>query len=333
MTQRQMTVRVDRGDKTWAFENDPGLSLLDQLLAHSIPISHSCRRGDCGQCAIELITGDSAALDDTRPVLQNGKLLSCNASARSALHLSIPHDGELDGIVVRRSPAKIHALERLSDEVLALTLRLPPSTELRFLPGQFIRLTNREGITRSYSLAAGPAEDRLLRLHIRKVAGGAFSQWLFERASVNDLLHLEGPHGRFFLRQGYAASRSIFLATGTGIAPIWAMLAATTPQQRQQLGEVSVYWGNRLQHEAYLAESLRQLAVRMDFRLALIFSREPAATAHRHVQQRMLDDHPQLDNAQLFACGNPAMIASARELALGAGLPAERFYSDSFTAS
>ena len=328
-----MSVRVDCGDKTWAFENDPGLPLLDQLLAQSIPISHSCRRGDCGQCAVELITGDVAALDDTRPFQQNGTLLSCNVSARSALHLSIPHDCELDGIAVRRSPAKIHALERLSDEVMALTLRLPPSTEFRFLPGQFIRLTNREGTTRSYSLAAGPAEDRLLRIHIRKVAGGAFSQWLFDRASVNDLLHVEGPQGRFFLRQRHTARHSIFLATGTGIAPIWAMLAAATPEQRQRLGEVSVYWGNRFQHEAYLAESLRQLAARMDFRFALIFSREHAATPHRHVQQRMLADHPWLDDAQLFACGNPAMIASARALALLAGLPAERFHSDSFTAS
>ena len=328
-----MTVHVDCGNKTWAFESDPRVPLLDQLLAQNIPVSHACRRGDCGQCAIELIAGEVAPLDGARPLLQDGMLLSCNASTRSALRLNVPHDPELEGIAPLRSPAKVHALERLTDEIMELTLRLPPTTEFRFLPGQFIRMTNREGTTRSYSLATGPAEDRLLRVHIRKVAGGAFSQWLFERASVNDLLHMEGPQGRFFLRQGHTASHSIFLATGTGIAPIWAMLAAATPEQHQQLGEVSLYWGNRFQHEAYLTENLRRLAAQMDFRFAPIFSREGPETPHRHVQQRMLADHLHLDDAQLFACGNPAMITGARELALEAGLPAERFHSDAFTAS
>lgn len=328
-----MTVHIGYGDQTWTFENSSGVPLLDQLLAQNIPISHSCRRGDCGQCAVELITGEVAPIDTARPLWQADSLLSCNATLNASAQIRIPYDVELAGIVPRRSPAKIHALDRLADAVMALTLRLPPTTEFRFLPGQFMRLTNPEGISRSYSLAAGPAPDRLLHVHIRKVAGGAFSQWLFERASVNDLLHLEGPQGRFFLRQNLAVARSVFLATGTGIAPIWAMLTAATPEQRRQLGEVSVYWGNRFQNEAYLAEPLCQLAVQMDFRFVPISSRENPASTHRHVQHRMLAEHPRLADAQLFACGNPAMIASARELALEAGLPPERFHSDAFTAS
>ena len=328
-----MTIHVACGDKTWAFEHDPGVSLLDQMLSQNIPISHSCRRGDCGQCAVELVTGEVAPIETTRPLWAADSLLSCNATLRSSAQIRIPYDTELDGIVARRSPAKIHMLDRLSGEVMAVTLRLPPTAEFRFLPGQFVHLTNRDGTTRSYSLAAGPAPDRLLRVHIRKVSGGAFSQWLFERASTDDLVHVEGPQGRFFLRQKLAAVRSIFLATGTGIAPICAMLAAATPEQRQRLGEVSVYWGNRAEHEAYLAESLRQMASQMAFRLTLVFSREGPATAHRYVQHQMLADHPNLVDAQLFACGNPAMIASARGLALKAGLPPERFHSDAFTAS
>ncbi len=328
-----MTIDVACGDKTWAFEHDPGASLLDQLLAQNIPVSHSCRRGDCGQCAVELIAGEVAPIETTRPLWQADSLLSCNASLSSPAQIRIPYDVELADIVPRRSPAKVHMLDRLSGEIMALTLRLPPTTEFRFLPGQFMCLTNPEGISRSYSLAAGPAPDRLLRMHIRRVAGGAFSRWLFERASLNDLLHVDGPQGRFFLRQNLTASRSIFLATGTGIAPIRAMLAAATPEQRRQLGEVSLYWGNRAANEAYLVEPLRQLAVQMAFRFTPVFSREPSESAHRYVQHRMLADHPHLEDAQLFACGNPAMIASARELALAAGLSPERFHSDAFTAS
>lgn len=328
-----MTVHVNHGDQTWAFERDAGVSLLDHLLAQRIPISHACRRGDCGQCAVELVAGEVAPIEAGRPLWLADTLLSCNATLTSAAQIRIPYDVELTGIVPQRSPAKIHALERLADEVMEMTLRLPPSIAFRFLPGQFIRLTQRDGITRSYSLAAGPAPDRLLRVHIRRVEAGAFSQWLFEKASIGDLLQVEGPQGRFFLRQDLAVARSLFLATGTGMAPIWAMLATMSPEQHQRLGEVCVYWGNRAKPEAYLAASLQQLALQKGFRLTLVFSRENSSASHRHVQDQMLADHPHLADAQLYACGNAAMIASARQRALEAGLPPVRFHSDAFTVS
>lgn len=328
------TIEVRCGNRDWTFENDPGVSLLDQLTAHSAPISYSCRRGDCGQCSVSLIEGKAEPLEARYPLWQSDSLLSCNAIMVTPVKIRIPYDPELDGIEVRRSPAKIQAIGRLSDDVVELTLRLPPANEIRFLPGQYIRITNREGTMRSYSLAAGPASDRMLRVHIRRVDGGAFSDWLFGRAAVNELLHVEGPQGRFFLRD-IEVKQSVFLATGTGIAPIWAMLSSATEKQLQAMGSASIYWGNRHRSDAYMMDRLESLASRIGSRFHCLYSREAGveAGAHRHVQSQMIADHPRLDDAQIFACGNAAMIESAREIALASGLPEQRFHSDPFTAS
>lgn len=328
------SIEVWRGERCVRVEPTAERPVLDELIAGGLQVSYSCRRGECGQCAVNLLEGEVDALERGYRLWQGDLLLCCNAVAKAPLKVRIPYDPELDDIKVRRSPAKIQALSRLSDDVVELTLRLPPANEIRFLPGQYIRITNREGTMRSYSLAAGPASDRMLRVHIRRVDGGAFSDWLFGRAAVNELLHVEGPQGRFFLRD-IEVKQSIFLATGTGIAPIWAMLSSATEKQLQAMGSTSIYWGNRHRSDAYMTDRLESLASRIGSRFHCLYSRDAGveAGAHRHVQSQMIADHPRLDDAQIFACGNAAMIESAREIALASGLPEQRFHSDPFTAS
>ncbi len=78
------------------------------------------------------------------------------------------------------------------------------------------------------------------------------SKYWFEQAKPNDLLRLHGPLGTFFLRK--AAGRDlVFLATGTGIAPVKAMLesmAELPPDQQPR--SVNVFWGGRGTQDIYL---------------------------------------------------------------------------------
>jgi CDP-4-dehydro-6-deoxyglucose reductase len=218
---------------------------------------------------------------------------------------------------------------------MEVSLRLPPSTSFAYLPGQYIRLTNKNHVTRSYSLAQPPVPNHPLRLHVCRVEQGAFSQYLFEEAKVGDLLRLEGPAGRFFLRDKITVDKTIFLATGTGIAPIYAMLSALTQEQRQRCGKLSLYWGNRNTRDAYLLPELRELATTLDMQCAFLFSRDPERHMQtpRYVQECMALHHADLHDAQIFASGNTAMIEAARQLAQAAGLTPECFYCDPFTAS
>lgn len=332
------TAHFVSGGKTCSVSAQGKNSLLDDALAAGLAVSYSCRRGDCGQCVATLLAGELEPIDAARPLLGTGGVYLCNALARNDVVLELPHLPELEGIRVTRSPCKIHELGRMSQDVLQVVLRLPPSVRFEYRPGQYLRLARPDRLTRSYSLAEPPTSDKLLRIHVRRIDGGAFSRYLFESAKVGDLLHLEGPLGRFILRDSISVRKTIFLATGTGIAPIHALLASLEQGQgpTRGCGELFLYWGNRRQADAYFRAPLEELARSAGVSYFELYSRssasEPVATA-RHVQDLMASHHPDLAHAQVFASGNPAMIEAAHARSAQLGLPEERFFSDPFTAS
>jgi len=324
------------GENTSTIEVETETSLLDQALSQGQVISYSCRRGDCRQCVATLDAGDVGPVDAAKPYLQGNEIYLCNAIARSDLRIRLPYSPETEHVKVLRSPCKIHELRKLSPDVMEVVLRLPGGTDFLYVPGQYIRLTNKERITRSYSLADAPSIDRLLRIHVQCVDEGGFSQYVFMRAKLGDLLHLEGPLGRFVLRENETASQTIFLATGTGIAPVYAALSGMTSRQREKCGELFLYWGNRFRSNAYIHDELVELTQRLGARYFLVFSRESSdgsANSMSYVQDMMIKHHLNLRQAQVFAAGNIAMIDSSKELSLSLGLRSERFFSDPFTAS
>lgn len=326
-------VQVFRGEAHYRLNVPLGVSLLDVLAAEGINPDYACKRGDCGQCAATLIQGEVHALSPAFPYRRGKDVLLCNSAACADVSLRLPWYPEAAHLRTLRSPCRIDAL-RKDNDVAQMVLRVPPSLRFDYLPGQFIKLTLPGGVTRSYSLARAPTSDRRLHVHVRRVHGGAFSEYLFERAVVGDLLQLEGPCGHFFLRQGRAVANSIFLATGTGIAPIFAMLEGMSAEQRKDCGRIHIYWGNRQVADAYLHHELGALSARVDASCEILTSRTSNGDAKaRYVQHAMARDFQRLDDAQVYACGNPAMIEDAARIAAERGLKDDRFICDPFTAS
>lgn len=327
-------VTFSKGNEIFEFQITPSESVLDQALANGVPVTYSCKRGDCGQCAATLMSGEITVLDEHRHWTLCDEVLLCNVGAVGDATFAVPHFPELDSILVRKTPCKIHGLTLLADNVLEVELRLPPATDFRFLPGQFIRLVNPDGVTRSYSLATAPKPDNLLRIHVGRVEGGRFSDYLFSRAKAGDLLRLEGPWGRFFVRANHGSRRTLFLATGTGIAPIFAILDGLDRDTLPRLGRVSLYWGNRHRSDEYLADRIVKLCSMLDIQYQPIYSREPGSSRSVHyVQDAVAERCTSLDDAAVFASGCSQMIAGARERFMRLGLAARNFVSDAFTAS
>jgi CDP-4-dehydro-6-deoxyglucose reductase len=157
------------------------------------------------------------------------------------------------------------------------------------------------------------------------------SNYWFSQAKANDLLRLNGPLGTFFLRDT-ANVDLVFLATGTGIAPVKALLESleTLPGD-QNPKSITVMWGARTPEDLYYDVK----AISGTYRYVPVLSRAPTdwTGAQGYVQQALLSILPDLSNAMVYACGSDAMIRGAQKTLTAAGLPANRFFSDAFVCS
>lgn len=317
------------------FEAAPDVSMLDAARASGLVLEHSCRNGRCGTCKAEVLSGTVIPI---RPDLSlsadeksRGWVLTCASAAVSDVVLNIEDLGLPADIAVRTLPSRIASLQRLSPDVLQIELRLPPNAVFPYLPGQYIDVIAKDGQRRSYSLASQGGADKNLELHVREVPGGALSGYWFNDAKVNDLLRFEGPRGTFFLRES-AGLDLIFLATGTGIAPVKAMLA----QLAQTSGaaaprSVHLLWGGR--HASDLYWSPESIGVGLRYTPVLSRAGSDWAGARGHVQDVLLQTPCRWATTVVYACGSSAMIQSARSALAAAGLPAKRFFSDAFVSS
>ncbi|WP_053074240.1 FAD-binding oxidoreductase [Chromobacterium sp. LK1] len=230
---------------------------------------------------------------------------------------------------------RLAAIERLGREVRGLRLECADAAPLRFQSGQFVAVTTPGGLRRSYSMAAAPSADGGIELHVRLQPGGEFSEWLRCDARPGDALWLEGPHGDCVWRDDAGAAQTLMLATGTGIAPLRAMLQSGP--DRVGRPPIALYWGGRTEDELYLFDELRAWErERPDFRFEPVLSEAgPGWNGRRgFVQQAAAEDFPCLRAAEVYACGAPAMVAAARQLLTRQrGLPEQRFLADAFLAA
>ena len=314
-------------------ENQTILAAAQQAGVH---LDFSCRDGRCGVCKVKVLAGSAVelkfpeSLDDQQR--KESQILTCCHGAESDLSIEAENLVQLEGIESKILPCRIDSLEHLSGDVIKVVLRLPPNANLSYLPGQYVDVIGPSAVRRSYSLASAPRAGKAkLELLVRHYPGGVMSRYWFEEAKVNDLLRFEGPLGSFFLRDN-DAKQLAFLATGTGIAPVLAMVEELLESgQEKRFEKVVCYFGCRNNDELFFdAKELFKGVVEF----VSVFSREaPAGARKGYVQQALAQDFKSLDGLSVYACGSPEMIHDARSLLVGNGLQENRFYSDAFLAS
>lgn len=309
--------------------------ILDAAENALVGLPYSCKTGRCSTCKCRVIKGVTRALHPEHGLTEyeksEGWILSCVRAVETDILLEVEDLGGIVLPVAKTFPCRIHEVKQLAPDVIQVLLRLPPTADFHFLPGQYIDVIGPNGVRRSYSLANANFANRLLELHIRAVAGGALSKYWFKQAKPNDLLRLNGPLGTFFLRE-LVGIDLIFLATGTGIAPVKAMLESMVElPSEQQPKNVTVIWGGRNSQDFYL--DVTCIPGSHTYIPVQSRSLDDWAGAKGYVQDVLLATKTDLSNAVVYACGSDSMIQSAKTCLVQAGLPVKRFYSDAFVSS
>lgn len=312
-------------------------SLLQAALDAGCVLPYGCRNGACGSCKGKVLEGLVDHGDSQSGALSladraAGYVLFCCARPLTDVVLECREVSGND-IPVKTLPCRVEKIERIAEDVIVLSLKLPVNERLQFLAGQHIEFLLKDGKTRAFSIANAPHAEGLLELHIRQVVGGEFTSHIFSHMKVKEILRLRGPLGTFFLREP-SDKPIIFVAGGTGFAPIKSIIEHALHSDIRR--PMTLYWGARNRAGLYLHSRTEQWANEHEHIHYVPVLSEPDAAdqwAGRTglVHRAVLADQPTLDAFQVYACGAPAMVEAAQRDFIAHGLPAEEFFADAFT--
>ena len=326
---------------------EPTETILEAALRYGLSLPYGCRNGSCGTCKGKIIQGivDYGAYSEealTEQEKEQQLALFCCAKPLSDLEIECQEIEAVKDIRIRTMPCRVHKLEHVASDVMIIYLKLPANERLQFLPGQYIDILMKDGQRRSFSLANAPGNDEFLQLHTRNYTGGVFSEYVFSHMKEKDILRFEGPLGSFFLHDTPKNDTPIiFLAGGTGFAPVKSMLEHLfyTENTRFKHNKIKLYWGARTGDGLYLNDLARKWEEENgNFNYIPVLS-EPLLTDNWQgktglVHQAVMEDMNTLSDCQVYACGAPAMVKAAFDsFTSQRNLQEENFFSDAFIPS
>ncbi|MEA3195791.1 MAG: CDP-4-dehydro-6-deoxyglucose reductase [Betaproteobacteria bacterium] len=321
------------------FQVEEGETILAAALRQGLVLPYGCKNGACGSCKGKILEGsvDYGVYQKrvfTDEEKAQGKALFCQAKPRGDVVIEARAVGAAKGIVIKTLPCRVQALERVADDVIVLRVKLPANEKMKFLAGQFIEFLLKDGSRRSFSMANPPHEAELIELHVRRVVGGNFTQHVFEKMKERDILRFEGPLGVFFLREE-SPKPIVLVASGTGFAPIKSLVEDAF--QRGLERPMTLYWGGRRPKDLYLnALAEKWASDHASFKYVPVisdaFPEDQWQGRTGFVHRAVMEDFPDLSGHQVYACGVPIMVDSARaDFTAACKLPEDEFYADSFT--
>lgn len=213
---------------------------------------------------------------------------------------------------IEKCTAQVDAIRNLAHDVRELDLRLIEPAAMAFKAGQFVSFeiphpqTGRL-VTRAYSIASSPSRPDRITLLFNLVSGGPGSGFLFH-LKAGDKVHFKGPAGNFYLR-GDPGRELLFIATGTGIAPLRSMILANA--ERADPRPATLFWGLRSQRDLYYQDAWAELSRRApNFTAVTTLSRpEPDWSGETGRVQRLVEERvASVESLAVYVCGNGGMI-------------------------
>ena len=324
-----------------AFTAGDGETVLGAALREGITLPYGCRNGACGACKGRIVEGKVDYGNAQAHVLAEteknaGLALFCQARPLSDLVIEAREISGVGELQIRKLPCRVQEMRKAAPDVMVLKLKLPANERLQFLAGQYIDILMKDGKRRSYSMGNPPHDDEFIELHVRNMANGAFTDYVFARMKEKDILRFEGPLGTFFLRED-SDKPIIFVASGTGFAPIKSII-----EHALHLGttrQMVLYWGGRRPADIYMGELAGRWQHEHDnFTFIPVISdalpEDNWVGRTGFVHRAVVADFPDMSGYQVYSCGAPIVVESAhKDFTTHCKLPEDEFFSDAFTPS
>jgi ring-1,2-phenylacetyl-CoA epoxidase subunit PaaE len=232
-----------------------------------------------------------------------------------------------------------------TDEAMSVRFDVPDELKdaFRFKAGQHLTLKadiGGEEVRRNYSLCVAPDEG-LVKVTVKRIAGGVFSNWVAETLRAGDTIDVMTPHGSFTVPfDGQAVRRYVGIAGGSGITPIMSLIR--TALAEEPASRFTLFYGNRDSQSVIFLEALADLKDRYMGRLELfhflaeeegeidLFNGMLDAARCGEAVDRLVVDPGGVD--AWFICGPGPMMDAAESVLVERGIAHDRIHIERFTA-
>ena len=236
-------------------------------------------------------------------------------------------------------PLQVKEVQRLTDDAVAISFSIPKELKrlFSFKAGQYLTLSHNidgEQVRRSYSLCSAPYEE-VLRVGIKAIPNGLFSNYANSQIKVGDKLEVGAPEGRFVYEPN-GNNNLLLLAAGSGITPILS-IAKTALNETE--GKVVLVYGNRTEDDKMFAGELQalQTTYRQRFEIVHIYSKSKTTDALfgridlSHINYVRNTLFSQLDFDDFYVCGPSGMIEASVQALSDSGVHDENIHVEHFT--
>lgn len=313
-----------------------GETILEAALRHGVAYPHSCQAGNCGACKSRLLDGEVTLRPHAPYALPDrdraaGLILACRADPSGPCTVDWVHADENVLHPTRLLTCRVARIDHTARDTSRVFLDIDAGGPFTFSAGQYAELTFAGCPPRDFSMANRP-NDLPLEFHIRHYGPGGASHHVASNLAVGDPVTVRGPMGGCFLRELHTGP-IIAVAGGTGLAPIWSILATALAKGMTQ--PIDLFIGVRDEPDIYLETELTATAARhANFRYTIVLS-EPAAPTTRNTgwlhDAVAATTQSDMSGHKAYVAGPPPMVDAVTRVLRTAGLNGSDLHADAFT--
>lgn len=235
---------------------------------------------------------------------------------------------------------------QLTHDVWHLRFSLLSPSSLSFIAGQYMILKIEDRGQRNYSILSSTAKKDSFELLVQIIPQGLASTYI-ENLALGAQIIFQGPAGRFVLNQNNR--KKVFLATGTGIAPIFSMLESSISHEGVYSSPMHLFWGLKTKEDVYFTDKLELLKKAYPhFSYTICLSREEDVSGILCAKKGRINthvlDYVGIKDAQAhdstttylanehdyYICGGRNVVEAVRQFVIGLGVLRENVYFEKF---
>ncbi len=234
----------------------------------------------------------------------------------------------------------VKEIVRETDDTITIHFWHPPHQAISYKPGQFLTLMpviDGKKVRRAYSMSSSPNKDASLAVTVKRLPGGAVSNYLLDRLRAGEAMEVMEPMGHFVCEPNPTRRRQLVLfGAGSGITPLMSMLKSVLPVEAGT--KIFLIYGSRNEDSIIFKQQLADLQTKYADRLEVRHVLSQPKSWHRPAERinqgkalELLDElGADVRQAEFYVCGPDGLMHEVLG-ALGVlGVPKERIHKESF---